>query len=398
MHSGSRGFRCILVLITAQTTFAQVPEGFELLQITSDAHYDGTARMNNCGQIVFVKRIGNSWADTDVFLYDNGVLSRITADENRDAVPDINNNSVITWCRGIRNAGATQIIVYDSGIETLIDENPLGAAQPAINDSGHVAWDNWWRTGCEDSDADVFLRRNHRVRMVSDGTNTNQAAALNNVGMCTWTDYDFCPEPWESQVWLYEDGVTRVISDARMSQPQVPSLNDDRRIVWMATEQRNMLWTWRDGVAERFTDWGSNPRINNHGGVAFYRWHDDLQRPHVWLYRDGEFLQITDGPNKHWVPDINDHGEIVLRMDYTAQSTDILFMRRIRTGEFDFDGDFDLVDHREWTACLDGPDFLARHRVDPTDTLCDCRFLDLDHDNDVDLKDFSGFQNAFSKP
>ncbi|GMU38645.1 MAG: hypothetical protein AMXMBFR22_28360 [Phycisphaerae bacterium] len=378
---------------------AQVPDGFELLQITSDAHYDSTARLNECGQLVFAKRIGHSWADTEVILYDNGVLSRITVNDDRDVLPDINNNGVMTWCRGIEGAGATQIIVYEDGVETLVAENPVAATGPTINNQEHLGWTEWWGTGCEDSDADIALRRNHRVRMVSDGTNTNQAAALNNVGMCTWTDYDFCPEPWESRVWYYDNGVARVISQDWMHQPQVPTINDSGTIVWMATDiSEGELWIWRDGVTERLTDWGSNPRINNRGDIVMRRSYEGLRGPHVWLYRDGEFLQITDGPNKHWVPDINDHGEIVLRMDYTAQSTDILFMRRIRTGEFDFDGDFDLVDHREWTACLDGPDFLARHRVDPTDTLCDCRFLDLDHDNDVDLKDFSGFQNTFSKP
>ncbi len=31
-----------------------------------------------------------------------------------------------------------------------------------------------------------------------------------------------------------------------------------------------------------------------------------------------------------------------------------------------------------------------------TDRLCECRFLDLDHDRDVDLADFSTFQNLFT--
>jgi len=40
--------------------------------------------------------------------------------------------------------------------------------------------------------------------------------------------------------------------------------------------------------------------------------------------------------------------------------------------------------------CLTGPgDF---------DRLCDCRFLDLDHDRDVDLGDFARFQRAYTGP
>jgi hypothetical protein len=42
----------------------------------------------------------------------------------------------------------------------------------------------------------------------------------------------------------------------------------------------------------------------------------------------------------------------------------------------------------EGSHCLTGPgDF---------DRLCDCRFLDIDHDRDVDLGDFALFQRNYT--
>ena len=386
---------CITALTTA-LAFSQIPDGFELEQITADSYYDVGISINECGQIVFTKRLGNSWSAAEIFLYDNGKTTRVTQNADRETGPDINNLGEIVWARGMGEDGVTQIILYVSGSEYLVAQNPRAATSPAINDASEIVWDEWWDTGCERSDADVLkLGTEHPVR-ISDGTNTNQSPQINSLGSTVWTDYDFCPDPWESMIWLYDGASSQVISDERMSQPQVPANNETGQIVWMATEARNMLWKWENGIAERLTDWGSNPRINSRGDVVFYRWDDSIRRPHTWLYRDGEFLQLTTGPYKYWVPDINEYSEVTIRMDYSTFSSDVLFMRRMRTGEADFDGDIDLTDYRKFADCLSGVDFLDRNRVYPTDTLCECRFLDIDHDNDVDLADWAKFQNAFA--
>ena len=75
----------------------------------------------------------------------------------------------------------------------------------------------------------------------------------------------------------------------------------------------------------------------------------------------------------------------------------IKYMRRIRTGDapqgdtyHGFDGDIDLVDFAAFQRCFTAPgDF---------DRLCDCRFLDIDHDRDVDLDDLALFNAAMAGP
>ena len=75
----------------------------------------------------------------------------------------------------------------------------------------------------------------------------------------------------------------------------------------------------------------------------------------------------------------------------------VRYIRRIRTGDsgeggfgLGFDGDIDLRDFSVSQRCLTGPgDF---------DRLCDCRFLDIDHDRDVDLDDLTLFTTAMTGP
>ncbi|MCP4251014.1 MAG: hypothetical protein GY778_28585, partial [bacterium] len=58
--------------------------------------------------------------------------------------------------------------------------------------------------------------------------------------------------------------------------------------------------------------------------------------------------------------------------------------------DYDGDGDVDLADADEWTACMTGPD------NGPYAAGCDP--FDGDGDDDVDLDDFGGFQEAFAVP
>jgi len=56
-------------------------------------------------------------------------------------------------------------------------------------------------------------------------------------------------------------------------------------------------------------------------------------------------------------------------------------------GDFDDDGDCDLTDFANWSACVTGPD------GGPYELGCEA--FDIQFDADVDLRDFAGFQNAF---
>jgi hypothetical protein len=152
---------------------------------------------------------------------------------------------------------------------------------------------------------------------------------------------------------------------------------------------------WHDGVTTNIADWGRNPRINDNGEIFFIRWHEDVDTWHTWLYRDGEFLQLTtDDSIWHVDGDLNNDGEAVWPSG-GFPNNDVYYMRRIRTGDSEFDGDIDHDDLAKLVDCMTGPMWVERTDPGPEDSLCECRFLDINHDGSVDLRDYAIFQQNF---
>ena len=70
----------------------------------------------------------------------------------------------------------------------------------------------------------------------------------------------------------------------------------------------------RTGAADRY--------LNNVGDIAFDRWHEDSHTWQVWLYRQGQFYQITSDPFWNFGGDIDDFGNVafVSGDDYTVMT------------------------------------------------------------------------------
>ncbi|MCC7290656.1 MAG: hypothetical protein IT449_01190 [Phycisphaerales bacterium] len=356
--------------------------------------------MNNCGQVVFDRRMGATWAFGEVFVYDNGRTFRLTNNMDRDVGPDINDSGQIVWARGVGSGGASMILHYDHGDVKMLAQNADGVLSPKIANTGHCTWPELLADGCHGVDTRILLWDGFGSQAIIDAGGSHQSPRINDADQLVWTDYDFCPDPWLSDILYYEDEEIRIISSEDPFQRQAATVNDERQILWDelwkdGEDFTDTLILYDSGVRTVFTDWGEIARNNNHGDVSFSRWYEDDGIYRSWISLQGTFYLITPDPDYSYTTDINEYGEVTLAFD-DYPTADVGLMRRIRTGEADFDGDFDLADHREWTRCLDGPEFLERNRTDPTDTLCDCRFLDVDHDNDVDLRDFARFQNAFA--
>jgi len=348
--------------------------------------------MNNCGELVFSRRINNAEPLEEIFQYDNGKLNRLTTDGIRDAFPEIAQDGAITWTYDADGAGGGTVVLYDAGSITYV----APGFSPVINDFHDLAWVHYTGQGCLQADADIFFCDGSSIVQVTEDDRSNQIPRINNAGEITWPRFDFCPNPWESNILLRRAGTTWVVSRDSF-EPNWPDINEQGAVVWGGDADGLELYSPLPGPFSNnrprpwgvvtLTTWGRAPRINNHGDVTFLRWHDDSSTWQVWLYQDGFIRQLTFPPLRHTDHDINDWGEVVLQVGQFP-SGDISLMRRIRTGEADFDGDIDLDDARVLHDCLTGPgDF---------DRLCDCRFLDLDHDRDVDLADFARFQRAFT--
>ena len=375
----------VFTALVAGSAGGELPPGFEIVQITFDPDHDIGARINNCGQFVFSKRIGQLFDQEEIFLYgNNGDIVQITDDEVRDAFPDINDAGTIVWTRYAADFERNTVMML---IEGQVIE--IGFGGPGvINNLGHIAWMDFDPTLCA-SPSNVFFFDGQSVQQITNDGLSHQATQINDLDEITWTRYDFCLDPWESHIMLYSAGTIQQLTEEQRA-PQNPRINNLSQVAWESRDPANdrFIELWQDGVTSVVTHWGSGPKLNNLSDLAFSRWDDEVEMGWAWLYRSGDFFQISDGSVITGVQDINDFGEMVLFINHGYPNSDLSLLRRVRDGDLDIDGDVDVADHAVLAGCLSGPA--------PSDTLCECRFFDLDFDRDVDMGDYQLFLEYFT--
>jgi len=388
MHAGLRPAAVCgwLLLTLCGVVLAQVPQGFEIVEIVPSPYYRGSPAVNDCGEIIYSQNAA-AQGSQEVFRYDNGAVVQLSDGTGHNVFPHINDAGLTIWTTDYDSYNG-EIVVYD-GMSTMFIGTGGGAR---LSNLRHAAWDFIIAETCA-FEADILFWKGALKQQISDNPLSNQWCRINNQDGIVWTKGDFCSSPWTSEILLWSAGIIQKLPSVSLN-PQLPTINNLGQVAWGS---QNGIELWEDGVSTLLTSWGRNPDLNDQGDIYFLRWHQisSVCCWQSWLYRPdngGEFLRLiddqfwnTDGENNNW-------GEVVWRWQYTPYADDggLRFMRRLRTGEADFDGDIDLEDAAVLHDCLTGPgDF---------DRLCDCRFLDLDHDRDVDLADFARFQRAYAAP
>lgn len=380
------------LLIPACPASGQIPPGFELVRITNDPDHETPARVNNCGQIVFTKWIDQDGLLSEILVYDNGVTAQITSNNVVDAHPDINGAGVITWARHL-SITDSRIWLYRDGVKAEL----FAGRSPEINDHGAIAFKRYGAPSCRGYEMNIFLYDGESVTQITDAQgDAHQAVSLNEQGELAWIRYDFCPEIWESDVMLYRDGEVIEITADRI-QPQRVDINDMGTVAWEAKDPdrdfRRFIELMQDGKRDIFAQDEGAPKLNNVGGIAF---NPDDGNHHGSVFFEGEAYRVEfPGAEYTGMQDINDYGEVAVFLNYGYPESDLAILRRIRTGDSEFDGDIDIDDLAKLVECMTGPMWVERTDPAPEDTLCDCRFLDINHDGSVDLRDYAIFQENF---
>jgi hypothetical protein len=381
----------LVPLCSGAPTFANIPVGYEIADITSGPIFHHAPRMNDCGEVVFY--VGYP-ADTnaEIFYYDNGLLTQVTDNNEADSYPDINDIGTIVWTQGpfvdgvgtnlMTRNGRTEIIGFGWGM--------------SINNLDHAVWDTTVPDPTCAYESNVFLYDGMNIIQITSDNRSNRNAKINDHNEIVWTSYDFslCAFPnWTSVIMFYSNGVIMELPSS-LENPQLPAINNLGHAAWADFDY---VEVWNGEETTVFTE-GSMPSLNDKEDVVFARWHPYWR---IWVYLDGEFHDINDTtpPFQGLRPDINNDGEAVWSWCHNPDliPAGIRLLRRVRNGDVDRDFDADLTDfaastepwveHPSFPDCLTGPgDF---------DRLCRCRFYDMQHDRDVDLGDFAQFQNAF---
>lgn len=362
----------------------QVPPGFEVIQITDDPDYDGPPSINNCGQVVFSKRIGNDFNHEEIFLWDNGTLIQITDDDHRDAFPKINDQGTIVWSRTTGGVDTHFEVARWSGgeIEILTDTPSQSEVAGEINSHGHVAWSRYIGGDCARND--LYFFDGEVEHQITDDMFSNQGGAINDSDQITWTKYNFCVAPWAGIIMLYNDDVvSQLASDG--TQIAGPDIAADGTIVWggppVGIEQ------WKDGVRTVLVPFGEKPEINARGQVIFNCSPPPEGQVQVCLFDGQDVIQITALPRANLPSSINDSGEIAVRswpLPTTFDSDIHLIRPTVFTPDVDVDGRVLLSDYARWTMNFSGPGLGLRS--------CESHRCDFDHSGHVDLIDFSRLQ------
>jgi hypothetical protein len=323
---------------------AQVPRGYEVVQITDDSAFQRYVRINGRGQIVFAARLDlHSGNSSEIFLYDHGALTRLTSDNICDAMPDINAEGTIVWSRAIGPQGpygpTFEIIMRrPDGVVTQLTHDAVDSGSARINRLNHVVWDNWIRGGCENSNSIIQFYDGQQIRTLSDANWCHQGASLNDNDWVVWERDNFCVEQWTSDILLYINGVTTIISPPDTFEAQVPLINNRAQVAWTFCSGwgRSGIQMWENGVATLLTDDGETSSLNNHGDVYFVRWYEQPETYQSWLYSCGRFYQLTDDGADHFngPGQVNDAGEAAwFAGPNDGSHFDVRWLRRIRPDE-----------------------------------------------------------------
>ncbi|MCC7290712.1 MAG: hypothetical protein IT449_01470 [Phycisphaerales bacterium] len=323
---------------------AELPPGFELVRLTDNPEFEYQPKMNNRGQVVYLRRFGGYAEWDDLFFFDGRRHVRITNDDPatpiRDVTPDINDDGTIVWSRAIGPSGpfgpTLEVMLYSDGQMTRLTDNDTDDWAGSINDLGHVAWDHTFGDGECSPTTDIYVWDGARMeRLTWDGEGSqgisNQGPEVNNAGDVIWTRFDFCQHPWASTIQLYRDGRIMQISEGDEYEPNVPAISECGVAAWGSNDRffdYDWLFTWQDGVRTMLSDWGSHPRINCRGDVYFIRWHGDIDSWQAWYYTNGQFYHLSEErPRWNTNGDINEAGDAVWPSYQSEANADIMLMR-----------------------------------------------------------------------
>ncbi len=387
-----------VALSLASATLGQVsvPPGYYIQQITDGPWEDDPPRINNAGQIVFSRRSGPGNTG-ELFLWEKatGELTQLTDNDYVDAYPDIADDGTIVWSSGVGPPNSSGFPTFEilmrrpDGTVIQLTDNTEHDEAPRINDLGHVVWTGQMGPGCGGATMDVFFYDGSKIIAITrdgvpDGL-ANQGAAINDRDQIVWTKFDFCPNPWVSEIWMWDQGVSQKLTGNQVG-PTGTSINSSGLVAWFVRRPANhAVELWQNGVTWDLTDWGTGPHLNEPGDVAFYRWHEVSSTWQQWLYLRGQFWQLSNDTFWNRDGDINGLGEVAWRSGPTT-SSDVRLLRRYDLGDLNCDGSIDAFDIEPFISAV-----LEPHTYRSRYPWCDMLLADLNEDGVVDAFDIEPF-------
>ncbi|MBE7457919.1 MAG: hypothetical protein HS102_15070 [Planctomycetia bacterium] len=386
---------CWVVCVAGLACHAQaqvnLPPGFEIVEFAENDYGIANVDLNDCGQVAY-----SQWqapnGHSEIFVYDNQDIAQITRTGDRNVTTYINNSGQLIWGRGIDRNPVTQLIFWDGRVESVVDENPDGFNGRAINNLGHVYWSRKISVRCPRQENLFMWDGANTTQLTFDLELSNVQPSVNDGAEIAWAKAQFCDNPWSAEVLVrYADG--QITLPSPYTQNQATEITNSGFVTWLSTS-RLMLWTGSESrlLLERSGRAALNEWLRLY--VTIFDFEKTSWNPWVLDVTDEGMNMFMLRDSDYWFSDgsVNEWGEIATSWSEDPPNSRnrgaVMYLRRIRTGDSEFDGDIDLRDHKRLVRAMTGP---VR-----TEGLCEDRFLDINHDGDLDLDDYARLQNAFT--
>lgn len=354
------------------------------------------AAINNSGQITWVRQAQVPGPNlTEIMRYDQGTITRLTDNQISDLWPKINDRGEVVWESPTGVNGEWEIWIWrDGAARRLVEVWPPGTAPnkdnrgPAINNLGHVVWYRMGEEQCDIVDGEIWLYDEDGPRQLTDAGLSNQSPDINDFDEVVWTRYNFCSNPWSSEILLLTNGVARVISTPDQLNPQLPAINNLGQAVWhyydptVGPELVSVAF-YHDGVASRLMTRGTGARLNDNSWIALSMYDETATSVQLWLILPDATLQLTDEPPNNAAQDINNYGEIAwVHGRLPSFPFELRVFSRYGSGDMDCDGQISIADIAPFVLALVNPDGYAAQFPQ-----CDVMLADFNGDNAVAVAD-----------
>lgn len=336
--------------------------------------------VNDLGQVV-------GGADTAhgrriAFLWDAGVMTNLGAlpGIRHSEAWGVNNNAQVVGLSVDFIGGQGRAFLWREG--EMIDLGDLGggeASAHAINDAGQVVGNSKVSAFRDHS----FLWQGGEMTDIGTlGGSISFAWDVNAAGQIVGSSFTDLGE----RAFIWENGVMTDLAELVPGSSQALRINDlGQAVGWWQHLEPPHAALWDDGV---ITDLGAlggfratrAVAINDAGQVVGTPWF--LYDPENGM-QDLRDLLLPEHRRWELLPrDINDAGQIVGQgfRGYSA------FLMTPLDGDFDDDGDTDLVDFQAFRACMTGPGAPAEVK---------CKQYDINRNGWIDMVDLRAFQWVF---
>lgn len=134
-----RGWRYLAATLILLGTWSSPIWGidFTVTRVTDNNYDDFRPQLNNRGQLVWMADVGRD--DYEILFYNQGATKQVTNNNIKDAFPCLNDAGLIAWLGGNRSE---TMYLFKNGVKTKISADESSKGTPAIGNTGKAVWEN----------------------------------------------------------------------------------------------------------------------------------------------------------------------------------------------------------------------------------------------------------------